>query len=630
MHFASKSLAVCQALKRMLLRAGVLSNLCHREIPGHGRHHTLSVADNTQIKVLMQAVGPYLPRAKHEKMMRWSAGWGDRSSATNIGIPMSFVRAEQARRQAVTGRTKRSLGIDGGGYATSRVVHRTNLAGLLYSERLEDLRTGDLVWDTVRTIEPVGERECFDFQMADGDRPYAVIEDFLVHNCGKKKRDLIALEREKFIAGCETTGYGAELGGKYFDIIEPFADYAFAKSHAYGYGYIAYQTAYLKANYAPEYLSALLTSVKANLDKAAVYLAECRTMGIEVLVPDVNRSVSDFTPVIEVDADAGTEQRSIVFGLSAVRNVGSGLVALLIAEREANGPFVDFYDFVERVDFQVLNKKTIESLIKAGGFDSLGHPRQGLLRSFEHIIDSTVSRRRERDMGVMSLFGEIEDAGSMFDERPPIPDVEFAKRERLSFEKEMLGLYVSDHPLMGAEASLRRRCDGRLTDLAEMDDGTIRTFGGVVTGLQRKWTRKGDLMAVFVLEDLQTAVEVMVFPKSMTDHGHKLADDAVVTVRARVDARDDQPKLIAMEVEPFEPMSGEAFPLRVKVAPAALSEGLIDDLKRLLGEHPGDSPVLLHLGEQKVLRLPEAWTVDVAPGLLAELRVLLGPTAILA
>ena len=162
--------------------------------------------------------------------------------------------------------------------------------------------------------------------------------------------------------------------------------------------------------------------MKANLDKAAIYLAECRTMGIEVLVPDVNRSVADFTPVVELDADAGTEKRSIVFGLSAVRNVGSGLVGLLIAEREANGPFADFYDFAERVDFQVLNKKTIESLIKAGAFDSLGHPRQGLLRAFEHIIDTTVARRRERDMGVMSLFGEIEDAGPMFDERPPIPD----------------------------------------------------------------------------------------------------------------------------------------------------------------------------------------------------------------
>ena len=305
-------------------------------------------------------------------------------------------------------------------------------------------------------------------------------------------------------------------------------------------------------------------------------------------------------------------------------------MALLLAEREARGPFADFYDFVERVDFQVLNKKTIESLIKAGAFDSLGHPRQGLLRSFEHIIDRAIARRRERDMGVMSLFGEIEDAGELFDERPPIPEVEFGKKERLRFEKEMLGLYVSDHPLMGAEASLRRRCDGRLNELADLDDGTIRTFGGVVTGLQRKWTKKGDLMAVFQLEDLQSVVEVMVFPKTMTDHGHKLEDDLIVTVRARVDTREDQPKLIAMELEPFEPMTGEAFPLRVKVAPAALSEGLIGDLKGLLAEHPGDSPVLLHLGEDKVLRLPEAWTVDVVPALLAELRVLLGPTAILA
>jgi DNA polymerase-3 subunit alpha len=451
--------------------------------------------------------------------------------------------------------------------------------------------------------------------------------DSLRKAMGKKSREVMAKEKQAFVDGVEATGYGGALGTSLFTTIEQFADYAFNKSHSFGYGYIAYQTAYLKAHHPAEYLSALLTSVKTNLDKAAIYLAECRTMGIPVLVPDVNRSESDFTPLIEVGPD-GAEQASIVFGLSAVRNVGVGLVGLLLAEREANGPFVDFYDFVERVDFQVLNKKTLESLIKAGGFDSLGHPRQGLLRAFEHIVDSTVARRRERDMGVMSLFGEVEDAGPMFDERPPIPDIEFAKRERLSFEKEMLGLYVSDHPLMGAEASLKRKCDGVLADLAELEDGTIRTFGGVVTGLQRKWTKKGDLMAVFMLEDLQTAVEVMVFPRTMTEHGHKLNDDGIVVVKARVDARDDQPKLIAMDIEPFEPMSGEAFPLRLKVAPAALSEALIEDLKRLLGQYPGDSPVLLHLGERKVLRLPPAWTVDVAPALLAELRVLLGPSAI--
>jgi DNA polymerase-3 subunit alpha len=458
---------------------------------------------------------------------------------------------------------------------------------------------------------------------------YSLAEaDNLRKACGKKIRELMAKERAAFVDGVERTGYDRDLGSSLFDIIEQFADYAFNKSHSFGYGFIAYQTAYLKAHHPAEYLSALLTSVKANLDKAAMYLAECRTMGIEVLVPDVNRSSADFVPVVEVGAD-GVERQSIVFGLSAVRNVGGGLVALLIAEREANGPFADFYDFVERVDFQVLNKKTLESLIKAGAFDSMGHPRQGLLRSFEHIVDTVVARRRERDMGVMSLFGDV-DAGPLFDERPPIPSIEFGKRERLSFEKEMLGLYVSDHPLMGAEASLRRRCDGTLSELPEMEDGRIRTFGGVVTGLQRKWTRKGDLMAVFQLEDLQSAVEVMVFPKTMTDHGHKLEDDAVVIVKARVDARDDQPKLIAMELDPFEPMSGEAFPLRLKVASSRLSEGLIEDLKRLLTEHPGDSEVLLHLGEKQILRLPPAWTVDVGPALLGELRVLLGPTAIVA
>jgi DNA polymerase III subunit alpha len=459
---------------------------------------------------------------------------------------------------------------------------------------------------------------------------YSLAEaDNLRKACGKKIRELMKKERKAFVDGVERTGYERLMGTSLFDIIEQFADYAFNKSHSFGYGFIAYQTAYLKAHHPAEYLSALLTSVKANLDKAAIYLAECRTMGIEVLVPDVNRSVADFTPVIETGED-GRERRSIVFGLSAVRNVGSGLVGLLVAERDANGPFTDFYDFCERVDYQVLNKKTIESLIKAGSFDSMGHSRMGLIDRFESIIEATVARRRERDVGVMSLWGDEEGSGSEFDERTPIKPDEFDKRLRLSFEKEMLGLYVSDHPLMGAEASLRRKCDGSLADIAELDDGAMRTFGGVVTGLQRKWTKKGDLMAVFTLEDLQSTVEVMVFPKTMTDHGHKLADDGIVVVRARVDTREDQPKLIAMDIEPFEPMSGDAFPLRVKVAASRVSEALIEDLKQVFNEYQGDSPVFLHLGERQVLRLPEAWTVNVGPALLGRLRELLGPTAILA
>jgi DNA polymerase-3 subunit alpha len=470
---------------------------------------------------------------------------------------------------------------------------------------------------------------------------YSLAEaDNLRKAAGKKKREIMAAERERFIEACDRTGYGATLGKAWFDIIEPFADYAFPKAHAYGYGFIAYQTAYLKANYPAEYLAALLTSVKASLEKAAVYLAECRAMGIAVEVPDINRSGSDFVPVVErgdaaarEGATGGPGERcAIIFGLSAVRNVGEGLVAHIVAEREANGPYADFYDFCQRVDSSVLNKRTIESLIKAGAFDSLGHKRKGLLTVFEQIIDHTLARRRERDMGIMTLFGAADDAGpAAFGdfERTAIPDLEFDKRDRLAFEKEMLGLYVSDHPLLGAEAALSRRADCSLDELADLDDGDLKAVGGVVTALQRKWTRRGDLMAVFILEDLRAVAEVMVFPRTMTEHGHKLAEDAVVIVRGRVDTRDDAPKLIAQTIDVVEVAAIQVEPLRLRVPPQLLSEAKVAHLRRLLADHPGESPVFLQLGERRVVRLPERWNVDPSNGLVGQLREALGPTAIL-
>ena len=449
--------------------------------------------------------------------------------------------------------------------------------------------------------------------------------DNLRKACGKKVRELIVKEREKFVAGCDTQGYGREIGSALFDVIEPFADYAFNKSHSYGYGLIAYQTAYLKAHHPVEYLAALLTSVKGTLEKAAVYLNECRQMGIEVLVPDVNVSASDF---IAVDRPDGT--RAIAYGLSAVRNVGEGLVALILAEREANGPFVDFFDFCDRVDVTVLNKRTIESLIKAGGFGSLGHTRKGLLGYFDRIIDDTVTRRRKEAEGQFDLFSMADDEGTAASTRIDIADEEFEKRQMLAFEKEMLGLYVSDHPLMGAEASLRRRTECTIAELEGIDDGSMRTVGGLVTSLQKKWTRKGDLMAVFTLEDLQSNIEVMVFPKTMSNYGHLLDEDAVVVVRGRVDGRDDVPKLMATELERFEPVSDGAPPVHINLRPAALSDELLSALKGLLVDHPGESQVFLHIGDRQVLRLPDEFLVHATAGLLAELRELLGPDAIAA
>ena len=446
--------------------------------------------------------------------------------------------------------------------------------------------------------------------------------DNLRKACGKKDRALMKKEREGFLSGCSKTGYDSDLAEELFDIIEQFADYAFNKSHAYGYGLVAYQTAFLKANYPVEYLSALLTSVKSNLDKAAIYLNECRLLGIEVTVPAINLAHSSFTPI--PDLGESGDKAKIVFGLSAIRNVGDGLVDLIVQERDKAGPFEDFNNFLERCDTSVLNKRTVESLIKAGAFDSFGHPRQGLLEVHEELISLTVSRRREHDMGVLSLFGDAE-SGPVFDERPEIPDIEFDKSQKLTFEKEMLGLYVSDHPLKGYENALARKTDSKIIELRELEDGGFVTAGGVVTNLSKRWTRRGDLMATFDLEDLSSSIEVMVFPKSMTEHGHKLLDDSVLLVKGRLDSREDSPKLICSELETFETSTANlGQSIQIDLPLGKVNEQTISEIKQLLNNYPGDVKVFFRLGDRQLLRLTDDFSVDPSNGLIAELRILLG------
>jgi DNA polymerase III subunit alpha len=466
---------------------------------------------------------------------------------------------------------------------------------------------------------------------------YSLAEaDLLRKAMGKKSREVMAQERSKFEDGCERMNYGRALGEKLFDVIAKFADYAFNKSHTFGYGLVTYQTAFLKAHYPVEYMACLLTSVKSNLDKAAVYLSDARAMGVKVLTPDVNRSITDFAALaptevpVDVELPVGSPG-AITFGLSAIRNVGEGLVELLLRERDENGPFDSFHDYAERVPEPVLNKRTVESLIKAGAFDSLGHPRKGLLMVFEQIIDGTVVRRRERDQGVMSLFGDLGDSavGGGFNERIAIPAVEFDKSDRLKFEKEMLGLYVSDHPLLGVEAALRRKVDCTVAEAQERDDGAMIVLGGVITNLSRKFTKKGDQMAVFVLEDLDAAIECTVFPRMLMEQGHKLVDDAIVTVKGRVDRRDEtRVGFMVQDVQILEGLeTGNSAPLRLRVPATSLNELKIHQIRKILREHPGDSPVYLHIGQGKVLRLADDFCVDL-DRVVGELRMALGHDAV--
>ena len=304
-------------------------------------------------------------------------------------------------------------------------------------------------------------------------------------------------------------GYPEEAVSKLWEILVPFSSYAFNKSHSAAYGLVSYWTAYLKANYPTEYMAALLTSTKDNKDKLALYLRECRRMNIAVLPPDVNASASDFTAVGE----------SIRFGLSAVRNVGTNVVAEIVKTRTEKGEFTSFHDFLDKVPIEVCNKRVIESLIKAGAFDSLGHSRRPLESIHIEAVDSVIDVKRNAAMGQEDLFGSMsKDAGVSFTIQ--IPDLpEWDKSQKLKYERDMLGLYVSDHPLQGMETILAHNSDTEIIDLSSDDgvkDGQQIQICGLITGLQRKTTKRdGNLWAIATIEDISGATDVLFFPQNL-------------------------------------------------------------------------------------------------------------------
>ncbi|MDR1998620.1 MAG: DNA polymerase III subunit alpha [Frankiaceae bacterium] len=456
--------------------------------------------------------------------------------------------------------------------------------------------------------------------------------DLLRRAMGKKKKSELDKQYEGFRAGMGERGFSDAAVRTLWDILLPFSDYAFNKAHSAAYGVISYWTAYLKANYPAEYMAALLTSVKDDKDRSAVYLAECRRMGIKVLPPDVNSSDAEFTPT-------GADIR---FGLSAVRNVGGNVVASITATRRAKGRFADFADFLRKVDAVVCNKRVIDALIKAGAFDSLGHPRRGLIQVHELSIDSVIDTKRNEAIGQFDLFGTAADgpdgaaaADDVF--AVAIPEGEWDKSVLLGFEREMLGLYVSDHPLSGLESVLAAAADMPVAALFtdRVADGDTVTVAGILSSVSRRISKAGAPWAQVVLEDLEGSIEVLFFASTYAAHALSIAEDAVVAVRGRLDISEDTPRLRAVDltVPSLSVEAGAARgPVVVELAAARCTPPMVARLREVLCTHPGQTEVRVRLvnGDRRtMLALPQL-RVAASPGLMGDLKALLGATAVSA
>jgi DNA polymerase-3 subunit alpha len=449
---------------------------------------------------------------------------------------------------------------------------------------------------------------------------------------GKKKKEILDKEFVPFRQGCQERGYSDKAIQTVWDVLVPFADYAFNKAHTAAYGLIAYWTAYLKANYPAEYMAALLSSVAGDKDKSALYLNECRRMGIKVLPPDVNESLATFAAV----------GQDIRFGLAAIRNVGVNVVDAIIAARKSKGGFTSFSDFLRKVPLVVCNKRVIESLVKAGAFDSFGDARKGLVLVHEQAVDAVIDLKRNEAIGQDSLFGDDAEAEAVFD--VAVPATEWDKSTLLNFEREMLGLYVSDHPLLGIEHIIARESDCSLAELmgedGERPGGTgaaggsetqIVKIGGILAGVQRKVTRQGNQWAAATLEDLSGVIEVLFFPQTYQLYAGSITEDAVVVVKGKIDRRDDVPKLIAMDLTIPDLSASDSGPFVVSMPVARCVPPVVERLREVLCTHPGPTEVHLKLRGQErttVVRLDDKLRVAASPALIGDLKQLLGPACV--
>jgi DNA polymerase-3 subunit alpha len=495
---------------------------------------------------------------------------------------------------------------------------------------------------------------------------------------GKKNREAMGALKSEFVEGCRASGTRPEVIEFLWQTNEKSADYSFNKSHAACYGLIAYRTAWLKANHTAEYMAALISSVMSTKDKVPFFVARCEEMGIEILPPDVNLSDHEF--IVEVPAgssadssaypSAGAPQQAsaagnIRFGLDAVKGVGYQAVEAIKCAREEGGSFASLWDFCERVDSRAVNKKAIEALIKCGALGSTGATRKGMLAVLEAAQSSGQKAQQDALVGQGSIFdlappppasGEAgrvgPGTGLLKLSHPPIPNEEFDQPQLLAVEKEAIGLFISAHPLKPMREALRARADCSLAALAGRRDKDWVTVGGIITESKRIRTRNGDHMMFATLDDLEGAVEILVFGKALAEHETALAVDQVVLIRGRVDHKEaGKTCVVVQSVERFAPSEQEieqansaarassvaqaaaAQPVRLQVDAARLPASAIEDVKDIIETHHGPAEVVLEMitsAGTRVLRLGEAYRVQHTPGVRAELEQALAPTAALA
>ena len=647
-------------VQTLLLRLGVRSAICRsRYLDGKGVEKSAYQVTPNGTARFAQLVQPFMVTGKRH-VETWAEDGGlslERQQALQevvaVAGRLAPIGAQRLRGGRLSlGAISAQAGLDrqhfSPGKARTRIDFRC-LAPLVEQFDLpQTSRAGRIAWREIASVEPAGEERVYDITV-NGIHNF-VANNIVVHNCiyqeqymqiakqmagftpaeaetlrkaiGKKIHALMASLKGQFLEGCAQNGVTPSVAQQLWKDMESSQDYSFNKAHAACYALIAYRTAWLRANHPCEYMAALISSVMNTKDKVPYYVNACDELGIEVLPPDVNSSRTDFAVV----------EGKIRFGLTAVKNVGDAAAQAIVRAREEGGPYTSIWDFTERADPQVANKRALESLVKCGALDSTGSSRKGMLEVLEHALSSGQKHAADRLAGQASIFDLGDGAAEAAPKHhPPITSDEFEKNELLALEKETLGLYVSEHPLHAIRDQLRRKTDCTLAELERRRDGEVVQVAGIVSAVKQLTTKRGESMVFLRLDDVTGSGEVVVFASVYAQARELCVTDRILVVKARVDHKQEgETKLLASELSAFEAIP-ERREVRLRVDAAKARAGLIGELAVVLRDFPGEAPVLVDLEMSdgaRTLQFGPGYRVQPVPDFFAEVKALLGEAAV--